>query len=57
MERLRELADTTTKPISAYIFCLGIGMFRDVLDELSDRVRVESIPDPILETYKSIFGF
>ncbi len=55
--RLQKLADTTKKPIVAYIFSMGMEIFHEELSNLSDRLRIETIPDEILETYKKIFGF
>jgi len=32
-------------------------IFQEELSYLSNRLRIETIPDEILETYKKIFGF
>ncbi len=32
-------------------------MWEEELAYLGDRIRIETIPDEILETYKKIFGF
>ncbi|MDD5197407.1 MAG: DNA methyltransferase [Candidatus Gracilibacteria bacterium] len=55
--KLQKLADTTTKPIVAYIFSMGMEIFQEELAHFSNRLRIETIPDEILETYKKIFGF
>ena len=57
MAKLQKLAGTTKKPIVAYIFSMGMEIFQEELLYLSDRLRIETIPDEILETYKKIFGF
>lgn len=45
------------KEIVAYIFSMGWEIFEEELAHLSDRIRIETIPDEVLETYKKIFGF
>lgn len=55
--KLQKLADTTAKSIVAYIFSMGMEIFQEELSYLSNRLRIETIPDEILETYKKIFGF
>ena len=57
VNRLKTLANTVKKPIVAYIFSMGIELFQEELADLSDKIRIETIPDEILETYKKIFGF
>ena len=57
IDRLREMARTVDKPIVAYIFSMGVEIFHEELASLADRIRIETIPDGILETYKKIFGF
>lgn len=53
---LQSLSQTATKPIVAYIFSVNMSIFQIELNELADTVRVETIPDEILETYKKLFG-
>ena len=57
IQKLRKLLEETSKPIVAYIFSMGMEIFQDELHEYGDRIRIETIPDVILETYKKIFGF
>lgn len=57
IQKLRKLIEKTSKPIVAYIFSMGMEIFQDELHEYGDRIRIETIPDEILETYKKIFGF
>lgn len=58
IERLREFAEKSgTKEIVVYIFSMGVEIFEEELAHLGDRIRIETIPDEILETYKKIFGF
>jgi predicted Zn-dependent peptidase len=45
------------KEIIVYIFSMGWEIFEEELAHLSDRIRIETIPDEVLETYKKIFGF
>ena len=45
------------KEIVVYIFSMGWEIFEEELAHLSDRIRIETIPDEVLETYKKIFGF
>ena len=45
------------KEIIVYIFSMGGEIFEEELAHLSDRIRIETIPDEVLETYKKIFGF
>ncbi len=57
IEKLRSLVAGAQRPVVAYIFSMGAEIFREELAEFSDRLRIETIPDEILETYKKIFGF
>jgi adenine-specific DNA-methyltransferase len=57
IEKLKKLIEKTDKPVIAYIFSMGTEIFQEELAEYGDRVRIETIPDEILETYKKIFGF
>ena len=57
IKRLREIISQTEKPIVAYIFSMGMEIFQEELAEYGDKVRIETVPDEILETYKKIFGF
>lgn len=57
IKRLREIISQTEKPIVAYIFSMGMEIFQEELAEYGDQVRIETVPDEILETYKKIFGF
>ncbi len=58
IERLREFAEKSwEKEIVVYIFSMGVEIFEEELAHLGDRIRIETIPDEILETYKKIFGF
>lgn len=45
------------KEIVVYIFSMGWEIFEEELTHLSDRIRIETIPDEVLETYKKVFGF
>jgi predicted Zn-dependent peptidase len=45
------------KEIVVYIFSMWWEIFEEELAHLSDRIRIETIPDEVLETYKKIFGF
>lgn len=47
----------THKEIVVYIFSMWWEIFEEELAHLSDRIRIETIPDEVLETYKKIFGF
>lgn len=55
--RLRQIIQQTNKPIVAYVFTMGTEIFEEEFSDVSGRVRIETIPDEILETYKKIFGF
>ena len=57
IKRLRDIIRETDKTIVAYIFSMGMEIFQEELAEYADKVRIETIPDEILETYKKIFGF
>lgn len=45
------------KRIVVYIFSMGGEIFEEELAHLSDLMRIETIPDEILQTYQKIFGF
>ncbi len=47
----------THKEIVVYIFSMWWEIFEEELAHLSDRIRIETIPDEVLETYKKLFGF
>ena len=57
IKSLREIISETEKPIVAYIFSMGMEIFQEELAEYGDKVRIETVPDEILETYKKIFDF
>lgn len=54
---LRGVIEKTEGDISVYVFSLSPEIFSEVLSDLWSRIHIETIPDPILETYKVIFGF
>jgi hypothetical protein len=55
IEQLRGLLEMTHQPIVIYIFSMGSELFQEELAHFGDRIRIETIPDEILETYKKIF--
>jgi hypothetical protein len=55
IEQLRGLLEMTHQPIVIYIFSMGSELFQEELARFGDRIRIETIPDEILETYKKIF--
>ena len=57
IEKLKKFAEGRDTTIIVYIFSMGWEIFEEELAHLSDRIRIETIPDEILETYKKIFGF
>jgi len=57
IKRLKEIITQTQKPIVAYIFSMGMEIFQEELAEYGERIRIETVPDEILETYKKIFCF
>lgn len=57
IENLKKLILTTEKSIIIYIFSMWWEIFEEELAHLSDHIRIETIPDEVLETYKKIFGF
>lgn len=57
IERLRSYAEWHDGQIVVYIFSMSPEMWEEELAYLGDRIRIETIPDEILETYKKIFGF
>ncbi len=57
IKRLKEIITQTQKPIVAYIFSMGMEIFQEELAEYGEKIRIETVPDEILETYKKIFGF
>lgn len=57
IERLRDFARDNMKRIVVYIFSMGGEIFEEELAHLSDLMRIETIPDEILQTYQKIFGF
>jgi adenine-specific DNA-methyltransferase len=57
IEQLRGLLEMTHQPIVVYIFSMGSELFQEELARFGDRIRIETIPDEILQTYQKIFGF
>ena len=55
IEKLQQLLSTLNGKISVYIFSLSKDSFEEELQEFSDKITIENIPDDILETYKKIF--
>ena len=55
IEKLQQLLSTLDGKISVYIFSLSKDSCEEELQEFSDKVTIENIPDDILETYKKIF--
>lgn len=57
-ELVLENANTAVhKEIVVYIFSMWGEIFEEELCHLSDCIRIETIPDEVLETYKKLFGF
>lgn len=55
VEKLQQLLSTLDGKISVYIFSLSKDSCEEELQEFSDKITIENIPDDILETYKKIF--
>lgn len=53
--KLQQLLSTLNGKISVYIFSLSKDSCEEELQEFSDKITIENIPDDILETYKKIF--
>jgi hypothetical protein len=54
---LKSAISREDRPISVYLFSMGVEIFEEELAEYSDRIKFETIPDEILSTYQKIFGF
>ncbi len=55
IEKLQQLLSTLDGKISVYIFSLSKDSCEEELQEFSEKIKIENIPDDILETYKKIF--
>ena len=55
IEKLQQLLSILDGKISVYIFTLSKDSCEEELQEFSDKITIENIPDDILETYKKIF--
>lgn len=55
IEKLQQLLSTLNGKISVYIFSLSKDSCEEELQEFSEKITIENIPDDILETYKKIF--
>jgi hypothetical protein len=55
IEKLQQLLSTLDGKISVYIFSLSKDSCEEELQDFSDKITIENIPDDILETYKKIF--
>ena len=55
IEKLQQLLSTLDGKISVYIFSLSKDSCEEELQEFSEKITIENIPDDILETYKKIF--
>lgn len=53
--KLQQLLSTLNGKISVYIFSLSKDSCEEELQEFSEKITIENIPDDILETYKKIF--
>ena len=53
--KLQQLLSTLDGKISVYIFSLSKDSCEEELQDFSDKITIENIPDDILETYKKIF--
>jgi len=57
IHHLREIARDKTKAIVVYVFSMSAEIWDEEISHISSTIRIEAIPDEILETYKKIFGF
>lgn len=55
MEKLQNLLSNIGGEISVYIFSLSWDSCEEELQQFSNKITIENIPDDILETYKKIF--
>lgn len=55
MEKLQNLISKIDGEISVYIFSLSWDSCEEELQQFSNKITIENIPDDILETYKKIF--
>ncbi len=55
IEKLQQLLSILNGKISVYIFSLSKDSCEEELQDFSDKITIENIPDDILETYKKIF--
>lgn len=54
---LSRYAEETMRPIVVYIFSMSPEIWEEEIASIRADIRIETIPDEILETYKKIFGF
>lgn len=47
---------TVAGPVSAYVFTAAAESYAEEFAEFSGRVALESVPDAILSSYRTIYG-
>lgn len=57
LPKLEKLSHSSAKPIIVYIFSMSPDIWEEEISHFANNIRIETIPDEILETYKKIFGF
>ncbi len=55
LNKFREIVISLKKPVTVYMFSWGENEFIDIFEDKSE-VEVKSIPQPILEVYKTIYN-